>query len=365
MTELWRQGFARIDEVPQTDGLLERAMRGPRLQPLGPDRSRTKKMLVIALALAVGVAGVALAVVALRGTKPRERITPAGYRDAKYGWTIEPPAGFTVTPFDGSDPMFPGEPGVVIANFNVPGPFPLAFSGKEDFPSDGVLLEVKGAGATGPLGGNDSAFPLSLEDAKPAPVPDPRTDYIYFQANGLLYTAFVWLGPDASKSDEDAIAAAVASIEFPPLPNPPSSGAVIYQDRLYVLDRADTFRVGSVTLYDSNQLPTGGEGSSFSGPDRFFLVHAPGGFYGVAGFRMLPDDKTACPIEFDQSAFEFRCPLNGARWDRLGRVIEFPGVPDPKTWDIVILPVGIAHDGHVLVDPFSNVPGTITDYWKS
>jgi hypothetical protein len=82
----------------------------------------------------------------------------------------------------------------------------------------------------------------------------------------------------------------------------------------------------------------------------FYLVHAPGGFYGV-GWRwetLTGGYKSRCRLQLDPRRRQFFCTNMRARWDRVGRVLVTP--PGAQRGDPLNLAVAkVAWDGHVLL----------------
>src|SRR5437868_5626728 len=107
--------------------------------------------------------------------------------------------------------------------------------------------------------------------AAPSPIPCIAT------ATGTVspFSAAVWLGPHASRAEQQAAWAVVRSLRFPAL----QEGTLWHG--YYVLGRASRYPVGSVTTVPASSLP----GScSFPGGFRraiggFYLIHAPRAFY--------------------------------------------------------------------------------------
>jgi hypothetical protein len=238
--------------------------------------------------------------------------------------------------------------GVTISNFGLSVvPFNEGIEPLRSFPANGVAFMVWTfeGGPVGPLPTSEASFPLDPSGfhrvdrfaggAEPAPM------HLAFGARGRLYTAAIWIGPDADPADREAIREVVRSLRFDPL----VPGTIAGQ--FYVLGPASHFAHGSVTRIDETDLPT--EHGSFSDPAPFFVVRGPGGFYGVLGRHLLPD-QSECELEFDPEPFEFVCPVNGARWNHLGQLVDDPtGEVGGADRDLLILPTVVTDDGLLLV----------------
>ena len=215
------------------------------------------------------------------------------------------------------------------------------------FPRNGVALRiVRRIG--GPLVPrailpNEPRFPLSLSDlgrsrswrSGRAPTPLERA----FGASGRGFQVFAWIGPNASLRDRSHLDAVLRSLRFRP-----TKPDTIAGDRFRVVRPVREYAVGSVTWIPPRNFP-----DSYTRSPGFFLVRAPGGFYALApGSSYGKRGYGNCKLEFDRAEFEFYCPSNGARWDRIGRVIAKPrhDAPDDHLrWR----PACSSHDGNVLV----------------
>jgi hypothetical protein len=205
----------------------------------------------------------------------------------------------------------------------------------EDFPPDGVALRIFHVeGGPGPdFGIGEADFPLSLGDfstseavhggtgfaAPPRPNEAPRPVEHYFGANGWAFWARAWIGPAASPQDRAGLERVVASIRFPPL----RTGAIAAGERFDVLGHASEYPVRS-----AHRVRRGG--------NEYYLVHAPGGFYGLRG--------RCRPLRFDAAKFEFSCPSTGARWSRTGRPLA-----STASQSLGVLYAKMGQDGHILV----------------
>jgi hypothetical protein len=283
------------------------------------------------------------------------------YTDDAYGWSMDVPLSLNSAGFEERPGNRYTLSGTWVTNFL----FPTA--GQPDlvsFPTDGAALRVwRRVG--GPMDipiGDDTRFPISLEDLKPqerySGGSEPEPQSLEFIGNGLRFTVDVWFGQQASAADRNALGGVLKSIRFPPLEKGTVTGAT---PSFYVLDLADAYPVESVTRFERADPVN----TSIAFP--FYLVHAPGGFYAV-GFgntsSQLVGGYKNCDVRFDPDHFEFFCPENGARWDRLGEVLvnPDPGVhPDDP---LQILLAKTAQDGHVLVSPeFGLSPDSLEGMW--
>jgi hypothetical protein len=280
------------------------------------------------------------------------------YADSRYGWAIDVPRQFDVHPFvrrhrviaDGA--LFatvPVEPGVWPTLRDLPGRA-AAF----------LLYRFHGPVST-PASGPETAFPLSLADLGGAESHRPRSSGTWLRgsldANGWHFVTEAWIGQGAPDGDVIALERLVQSLRFEPLREGTVTG-----EGFYVLGPADRYPVRSVTRFPARGLPI----SDTARLRDFFLVHAPRGFYAMAGTCDRPYGYAGCSWcepRYDAGAREFFCAI-GARWDRLGRVVVNP---DPRRYrddELSLLATKVAHDGHVLVGTNHGVPRhTVGDPW--
>jgi hypothetical protein len=282
------------------------------------------------------------------------------YRDAELGWSLSHPPGYTADPFDVSTRL--DIRGVTISNFGLSVvPFNEGMDPLRSFPASGVAFMVWTfeGGPMGPPPTSEASFPLDPSGfhrvdriaggAEPVPM------HLSFGARGRPYSAAIWIGAEADPADRAAMMEVVRSLRFDPL----VPGTIVGQ--FYVIGPASDFAHGSVNRIDETDLPR--EHGSFSERAAFFVVRGPGGFYGVSGLRLLPD-QSECELEFDPDAFEFVCPVNGARWNHLGQLVHDPtGVFGDADRDLSILPTLVTDDGFLLVSPFWNVLEQAVEAW--
>jgi hypothetical protein len=252
--------------------------------------------------------------------------------------------------------------GVTVSNFGLSVvPLNEGMEPLRSFPADGVAFMVWTfeGGPVGPSPTSEASFPLDPSGfhrvdryaggAEPAPI------HLSFGARGRPYSAAIWIGAEADPADRAAMMEVVRSLRFDPL----VPGTIAGQ--FYVIGAASRFATGSVTRIDETDLPT--DEGSFSDPAPFFVVRGPGGFYGVLGRHLLPD-QSECEVEFDPSPFEFVCPVNGARWNHLGQLVDDPTAEvGGADRDLLILPTLVTDDGLLLVSPFWNVLEQAVEAW--
>jgi hypothetical protein len=209
-----------------------------------------------------------------------------------------------------------------------------------EFPSGAVafrILRLVG-GPLGSLESPESDFPLQLASFTASSVHYPGTSpppLVYeVVAGGSSYSALAWIGESVPLELRAALERVVSSVSFPPL----QPGTTVGHG-FTVLEPSDRYPVGSFTPVRAGGQP-------------FYLVHAPGGFYGV-GWRwqtLHRGYKSRCRLELDTRRLEFFCTNFRARWDRVGRVIVKPrGAERGDPLNIAIAKVG--WDGHVLLHP--------------
>jgi hypothetical protein len=224
----------------------------------------------------------------------------------------------------------------------------------ENFPSDGVALRIfhVEGGPSPDFSAAEADFPLSLDEFTPSysgtglAVPPsgrsraPRPIEHYFAANGWAFWARVWIGQGASARDRAQLGRVVASLRFPTL----SSGTTAAGERFDVLGYASEYPVRS-----AHRVRRGGE--------EYYLVHAPGGLYGLRGGCLSGERFT--PLRFDPTNFEFSCPSTGERWSRTGRPLA-----GSSSRPLAVLFAKLAQDGHVLVARDVEV-GMEKRFWRS
>lgn len=262
----------------------------------------------------------------------------ASYSDPLLGWTVSFPERFWVVRVDERERLWFF--GAAVTSFPLEGDPLVAL---EQAPSDGVgLLIGHGRGASGgELFGREADLPLDLSDfslpREPrGPVAKRR---LVFSANGWGVEVYVYVGRDASPRDRMDLEKIVASLRFPVLEEGSVTGS-----GFYVLGRAERYRVGSVTRFSKADLPQ----NSLAHRRSFFLVQAPGGFYAIGHTANLVGGFPDCDLQFDAARFQFFCS-NGARWDRVGRVIANPDPTRFRDDPLMLFVTRVGQDGHVLV----------------
>jgi hypothetical protein len=295
------------------------------------------------------------------------------YRDPA-GWSLRYPAGMRLERSE-FDNLWVSVHEVTVANFT---PRRAVRSGSNPhrtwftvdppepkdgpFPADGIAFRFvrREGGPPVPIRDDrESRFPLRLSAFEPDPYaigrPRPLLKAIY--AGGQGYAVYAWTGPDASPRDRGALEAVVASLAFPHLKPGTLAGS-----GFAVLDRASDYPTGSFTRVRARAsvYPTGSSTRVRAQGHPFYLVHAPGGFYGV-GWNWYTSGgyKSMCAMRFDGARKQFFCTDKGLRWDRIGRPLVFPayGMPDPLT----LAPAKVSWDGHVLLAAEASQPGDDRD----
>jgi hypothetical protein len=151
-------------------------------------------------------------------------------------------------------------------------------------------------------------------------------------ANGRTYLALAWIGESASPELRASLERVVSSLTVPRL----RPGTLVGYG-FTVLQLESRYPPRSFTRVRAQGEP-------------FFLVRAPGGFYGV-GWRqqtLAGGYKPRCALELEVRRREFVCANLRARWDRVGRVLVRPR--GARRGDPLNLAVAkIAWDGHVLL----------------
>ena len=209
--------------------------------------------------------------------------------------------------------------------------------GQGAFPADGVAFRIlrREGGPAPNLDLPETRSPLRLASFEPSgaypgtkPLPLERT----MVANGRTYLAQAWIGERASAELRASLEQVVSSLSFPRL-----RPGTLVGDGFTVLKLESRYPVGSFArVRAQGQL--------------FYLVRAPGGFYGV-GWReqtLAGGYKSRCELALDSRRREFFCTSMRARWDRVGRVlVRPPGAPRGDPLNLAVAKV--AWDGHVLL----------------
>jgi hypothetical protein len=368
MPERWQHELGKLTTLEPPAGLWDRALRGPRREPPRSHRAwQVIAPVAAALAVAAVVAGT-FALVRAFGPAARRQTSVVNYRpgrfaDPVFGWSIRVPAGLRVRHFQVPCLHSPIA-GVRVTSFapdlRAPGPGILPLGWLRTFPADGVAVQIW-YGCSLPFPGplRDTAFPLSpssfhrirpyFGDAEPHPW------YCDCYGDGISFSAAVWLGPQASRTEQQAAWAVVRSLRFPALREgtiyPSPRARSIYEDTYYVLGQASRYPVGSVTTFPAASLP-GSRAIAAHVAGGFFLIHAPRAFYVIHRLFQEPTKPyTTCTLAFDARAFQFFCPGTDLRWNRVGQPI---GARARAGQDLhlPLAPATVAQDGHVLFSPF-------------
>lgn len=232
----WRERLRALDDAAPAQGVYERARQGSRRPELPSGPSRARRFTAGITAFAVFALAAAFAWHALRpiGSPAPAGPTPTAnepsadistYADP-LGWKVDYPSNWVVTPVD-IEPGRVSFSGATISNVEVaalspnpatPAPGPLPDAGP--LPSNAVLVTIthREGGPAPDVTSNDSQFPLTWDESPTAPGSLPYAPDLQFRGNGVDYTASVFVGPDASEADIQALDRLIGSIRFPTLP---------------------------------------------------------------------------------------------------------------------------------------------------
>lgn len=368
MPERWQQELRKLKSLDPPAGLWDRALRGPRREPPAANR-RWQALAPIAAALAV--AGVVIGTLALvqafgpAARSPRSVVNHGAGRftDPVFGWTIRVPAGLRARHFQVPCLHSPIA-GVRVTSFTpdlrAPSRGSPPMGWLRSFPADGVAVQITyGCSLPFPAPLHDSAFPLSpssFHRTKPyvgGTEPHPWSCDCY--GDGISFNVTVWIGPRASRAEQQAAWAVVRSLRFPALREgtiyPAPRARSIYEDTYYVLGPASRYPVGSVTAFPAASLP-GSRAIASDVPGGFYLIHAPRAFYVIhRRFQEPTQPYLKCTLAFDPRAFQFYCPGTDLRWNRVGQPLG-AHPPPGLDWSLLLRPTTVAQDGHVLFCPF-------------
>ena len=261
------------------------------------------------------------------------------YSDPRIGWTVTVPVGFHSAFVDRCEHGCVA--GSLFANFPFDGD-PLA---RLQQPPDNAIALWIGARSGDFAARREVQFPLKLTDLRPSVRHNAAVVELElpFTANGWSLRARAFIGRDAGEQDRAALERLVASLRFPPL----KEGTVVANSS-YVLGRPKDYPVGSVTRYGKRDLPS----NRWISRQTFFLVHAPGGFYAIGHTANRVGGFPACLLQFDRSRSQFFCS-NGARWDRVGRVVVNPNPDRLRDDPLQVFQTRVSQDDHVLVSTSS------------
>jgi hypothetical protein len=202
------------------------------------------------------------------------------------------------------------------------------------FPADGVAFRVfqLEGGPAPTLEMPETHLPLRLNDLRPSseyPSTKPRPLGKAISAAGRNYAVYAWIGPSASSRARSTLQAVVQSLVFPHL-RPGTVTGYGYS----VFGRARRYPVGSFTRVRAQG-------------HRFYLVHAPGGFYSVGCcWATTPPLESQCVLRSDRIRKQFFCANTPGRWDRVGRAI---GAGAAGQDQLNIVNTKLSWDEHVLL----------------
>lgn len=200
------------------------------------------------------------------------------------------------------------------------------------FPADGiafrVLLEQGGPAMLDSR--PETRLPLRLSSFRRAGANSFRR---FVDADGIVLSLEAWIGPRASPTARAELAGMVSSFAVPRLHPGETVGSFV------VLRPERSYPVGSFT-----RLRVQGQ--------SFYLVHAPGGFYGIGWTweSLSGGYKSRCELRLDEAAKQFYCRNMRARWDRVGRPLERPaGARRADPLNVAVATT--SWDSHVLLAP--------------
>ncbi|MDQ2981742.1 MAG: hypothetical protein M3R26_05415 [Actinomycetota bacterium] len=287
-----------------------------------------------------GRCAVLAAITAIAGIAASNGGAQRRYVDPDAHWRMSYPNAFEIERYEITGRHHVS--GVSVANFDPP---PVQQPGviAEPLPRGGILIRIGfdwSPGLKEYLRRSDSQFPLSLRAFAPFLPQQEQPLWASFQANGLLFFAYAWLDPGVSEADTAALARIVGSFR----PGLLRAGTIAPACAGFVLRKASAYSPRSVIRFRERDLPA----SRCFWRRPFFLVHAPRGLYTVAGRSYNPNGSVGCLIRFDSRRFQFYCPRNGARWNRLGRPVVKPAKGKHLEPLSACLPI-TTFDGHLLV----------------
>ncbi len=262
------------------------------------------------------------------------------------GWSVTYPRRFRAVAYLIGPGFHVSTEGASFANFR---PVPTPFDTGNDpgagpaVPPHGVLFELTATQMfIGPpqVPDRDTRFPLSLgSSVETHAAGSAQSGSLQFEAYGQTYDASFLAGPEASRSDLQALRALVESIAFP-TPKPGTQ-----YEQFSVLDRTSAYPLGSATLLDPP--------SSSASRSAYYLVHDRAGFHAIAIPPSLHVGGKRCSIRYDPAHDQLSCSA-GAHWDAEGRLVALPRFTSPS--DLSHFETLISFDGHVLVDERALLP---------
>lgn len=199
------------------------------------------------------------------------------------------------------------------------------------FPADGVAFRVllQQGGPAMLESKPETRFPLRLSSLRRMGA-DAYGRSV--EADGVDLSLEAWIGPRASANARADLARMVSSFAVPRLRPGERIG-----EGLTVLQPARSYPVGSFTRLRVQGQP-------------FYLVHAPGGFYGIGWTweSLAGGYKSRCALRLDEATKQFYCRNMRSRWDRIGRPLERPaGARRADPLNVAVATV--SWDGHVLL----------------
>jgi len=356
MTERWVRELRNLRQAEPPPGLWERAtiLAGEETARRHLPRSAGSRRAWSAIAAAVAIALIAGAVFLVRGVTGVGEPPVGGhggvYTDQRFGWSIRVPAGFLVHHITGEYRR--SLDGVRVTNFRPDLGRPTGSEPEtgwlRSFPATGAAAQIWYLG--GPPGSTPtrgSRFPLrasSFERVRPyVGGAEPAPAYRTFAADGFVFNAAVWTGPDASAADKRAIWSVIESLRFPRL----RQGTTL-NNTVYVLGPARGYPNGSVTVFRAASLPLIRYPRFTRG---FYLVHGSRGFYVTDRLFISPaPPRVPCTVAFDRVSSRFYCPGTKLRWTVAGRLLGRHTGPK-YGWDLSPRAAAVSTDGHILVSP--------------
>ncbi|MEA2551258.1 MAG: hypothetical protein QOE25_1027 [Actinomycetota bacterium] len=211
-------------------------------------------------------------------------------------------------------------------------------------PGDVVLTVTHALHPDDPVHPDDSTFPLSPSNFKPDPGPGGYA-YLGFRGNGVAYSAQLYVGPDASAADVNAMNDVIASIRFPSL-------------------RQESVQSnGWVSLGPAMNYPVGmGTAGSVRSLHLIYVMRGPAGAY-VLGDVPSCGEGESQTWDSTRLQVDIKCP-NGPdiRYERDGTPV--PGNPAAYMKRLLAYPVLKAWDGTLLVWPHAMTPFAARHAWS-
>jgi hypothetical protein len=297
-----------------------------------------------------GTAVLAIALAALFAGSDVRGSTAGIFLDQKFGWTLKYPGRFRLGTFQGGGGF--EFDGAWVANFDAgvtdsccPIPNMTKF---RQFPADGAALMLWfGEGIPGRLPREDSRLPLTIDKLQPIQPyvggAEPIPHYLSFVADGVSFSASVWLGSSASAADRLSIAETLASVRFPHL----RAGSWSDEGQLWVLGKASSYPLGSITGFvvpSSSRQPL---------TVAYYLAHADAGFFVVQ--QRFFEGSFSCAIT--PRGFGFVCPNSALSWNAEGGLVDGQGTPNAE--DMACSMPELTFDGTLLFRPYYGPPSYV------